>query len=386
MIAILLILSIISVVNAGCDNQCSGHGVCGTRGVCECYDNWGMGHSRDSGDCSERICPFEFAWVDKPNQLGLHHQYAECSARGICDRGSGDCECFPGYEGKACQRTTCPNDCSGHGQCAYIEDMPFAPSHMDGPGRGYSYDDEPVTFNYNGWDEMKTRGCVCDPEYGDVDCSKRLCQHATDVMDNRDNMAVAGKYHTQSLTLVADRADLTLANPTRAYALASQTFALKFVSKLNETFYTQPISYPTDGADCHAFTVEIQRALLKLPNGVIDGVRVSAACDTYLGVANTFANAGTEFLTQINVTFTGASVQGSQNTLQAVVTQCLDGCSPKISGLELYPRTMNATESITSDYNSYECGNRGKCDYTSGTCSCFEGYTGLGCNIITSLV
>merc|ERR1719502_1128137 len=63
--------------------------------------------SHDSGDCSERICPFEFAWVDTPDKLGNHHKYAECANRGICDRESGECECFPGYEGKGCARTTC---------------------------------------------------------------------------------------------------------------------------------------------------------------------------------------------------------------------------------------------------------------------------------------
>lgn len=381
MIAVILLLSILSVAQSACDNSCSGHGVCGTRGVCDCYDNWGMGFSRDSGDCSERICPFEFAWVDTPNKKGLHHQYAECSARGICDRGSGECECFPGYEGKACQRTTCPNDCSGHGQCAYIEDMPLTPSHMDSKAsQGYTYDDLPVTFNYNGWDEMKTRGCICDPEYGDVDCSKRMCQHATDVMDNRPDMTDNALYHTQRLTLVADRADKGAS--TNLYALASDTFSLKFISKLNETFYTQPINFPTAQTDCRDFTLDVQMALLKLPNKVIDNVLVSAECEqSYEGIQY-----GTMVATNMNISFTGNNVQGQQNMLQAIVTQCLDGCTPKISGLEVAPRTANATEVRMSDFNSYECGNRGKCDYASGICSCFEGYTGLACNVITSLV
>ena len=28
--------------------------------------------------------------------------------------------------------------------------------------------------SYYKWDADKTRGCVCDPEYGDVDCSKKV--------------------------------------------------------------------------------------------------------------------------------------------------------------------------------------------------------------------
>ena len=51
------------------------------------------------------------------------HEYAECSAKGLCDRKSGTCECFTGYEGSACQRTTCPNDCNGHGTCESIREV-----------------------------------------------------------------------------------------------------------------------------------------------------------------------------------------------------------------------------------------------------------------------
>jgi hypothetical protein len=139
----------------------------------------GLGH--DSGDCSERICPYEFAWVDKPNVHGLlyypqniyiftylskldsgsHHTYSECAGRGICNRESGDCECFDGYEGKACQRTKCPNDCSGHGKCTFIEDLYYGTVRNEYlPNLGEEYSVDPTTFNYYDWDKTKTRGNV----------------------------------------------------------------------------------------------------------------------------------------------------------------------------------------------------------------------------------
>ena len=101
MLVALVVLAVSTVKAASCDNACSGHGTCGQNGVCQCFDNWGVGMSHDSGDCSERICPFEFAWVDTPDKLGNHHKYAECANRGICDRETGECECFPDMKARA---------------------------------------------------------------------------------------------------------------------------------------------------------------------------------------------------------------------------------------------------------------------------------------------
>lgn len=373
MLAVLLVFtSLIALVSAGCDNGCSGHGTCGQRGVCSCYDNWGMGLSLDTGDCSERICPFEFAWVDTPNKIGSFHKYAECSNRGICNRDSGECECFPGYEGKGCQRTMCPNDCSGHGRCKFIENLPYGAVATD-----YYYGtflpQSPHEFDYFYWDKTKTRGCVCDPEYGDVDCSKRLCQYGNDVMDQRDVTTNPVLFQTQTITIIDDNNPIIGGNFSQT---ARKTFALTFKSKLNESFTTEAITmFSQDLTDFHQFVLDVQLALLKLPNKVIDGVEVHGSLKT-----NEFAEA------TLNITFVGENVQGPQNKLVVKSILCADGCTPKLSGLELLTGSSNVTETMLSDYNSYECGRRGKCDYETGLCNCFGGYTGLGCNTITSLV
>jgi hypothetical protein len=364
--SIVVFVLLLERVHSACDNQCSGHGTCMIDDVCKCYDNFGVGLSYQSGDCSDRICPFEVAWVDNPSKSGAFHKYSECAGRGICDRTTGLCSCFDGYEGKACQRASCPNDCSGHGTCEYIEELTYAATWNDFTNKYFN--DEAKTFPYPYWDAQKTRGCVCDPQYGDVDCSKRMCPYGTDVLDTRDDLLVSAKFQVQSLSFVAgDSAGYT--------SLQSKTFALTFTSRLNETFTTIPIVF--DGENIDDFANDIQLALLTLPNKVIDGVSAIASVVNSMEI-------------NVNITFTGQSVQGPQHLLIVENYECSAGCTPKITGLNLETRrnalSSNITEVQLSDYHSYECGRRGKCDYNTGLCSCFQGYTGENCNTLTTLV
>jgi len=365
---LLTLFSFFAIAYAGCDNACSGHGTCTERGICACYDNWGLGEAHLSGDCSQRICPYEISWVDKPDKTGSHHRYAECANGGLCNRDTGDCECFPGYEGKACQRTSCPNDCSGNGICTYIQNLPYG-AVVNDAFEGDFQKSDPVTYPYFGWDTTKTTACLCDPEYGDIDCSKRLCPYGTDIMDQRDDMFVQAKYQVQHINLAAFYRPET--------SLDAYSFALTFKSRLNETFTTIPILLDTLHADFHATIIAIQTALESLPNRVIDKVEVHGTTNT----AAPHNGLGT-----INITFVGDHVQGPQHPITVKSISCGDGCTPKLSGLELQVNSQNVTEIQASDFNSYECGRRGKCDYTTGVCSCFSGYTGLACNTITALV
>lgn len=123
------LLSLTSTVVADCamHSFCNGHGTCiNSTSTCSCFEGWGA--STDitfyrSADCSLRTCPADRAWADVPSSATDAHEVAECSNRGTCDRSTGICKCFPGFTGSACQRNSCPNDCSGHGVCMSMKQL-----------------------------------------------------------------------------------------------------------------------------------------------------------------------------------------------------------------------------------------------------------------------
>jgi len=246
--------------------------------------------------------------------------------------------------------------------------MPYKEVPEDWYRGDFIYQD-PKTFPYYDWDKSKTRGCLCDPQWGDVDCSKRICDYGTDVMDHREDLLVPAKYQLQSIFFEADEPTLN-----NTHGIFGKSFALTFKSKVNETFTTVPINFFSAASNFHDFILDIQTALKALPNNVIDDVHVA-------GSYNPYGNTAT-----VNITFVGNNVQGPQNLLTVRSYLCGDGCTPKISGMILKPTTQNITQLVSSDFNSYECGRRGKCDYTSGICNCFAGYTGPTCGVISALV
>jgi len=104
------------------------------------------------------------------------HQQVECSGRGLCDRASGQCKCDVGYDGEACQRTTCKNSCSGHGVCQ--DESHF---FTDAGVTTYAQSTTSVEDSYLGpFDAYKQMGCKCDKGYRGPDCSLIECPSGTD--------------------------------------------------------------------------------------------------------------------------------------------------------------------------------------------------------------
>lgn len=280
-IQVLLLVGVISKASAECANGCSGNGKCNIFDTCHCEKNYA------GNDCSKRSCPVGNAHVDGPrgdldgNNIisnsdlivvinsndfpygipeggplamdtdlniipNTGHEYMDCSNKGTCNHETGFCECMPGFEGEACQRAACPNNCNNKGTCQTIEQIAknsFA--------------------TYKLWNKETTMGCVCDPGYHGPDCSLRKCKFGVDPLyfdDVSTQKSTVMKMFigtTRNGTYTSDKLfnDGTVAKN-------DGTFRLTFTDKFGETFTTSKL---TDGATCD----DIVLALEQLPNDVL---------------------------------------------------------------------------------------------------------------------
>lgn len=237
--AVVAFVSLLPFALAECPKGCSGRGSCNTFDSCDCHNGY------TGADCSERICQVATAFVDNqrgdlnhdgvvqasttvsvayskvqwsqykqyeawPTVAGVAmykgsgtdggldpskiegggfaalpneaHFYAECSGKGLCNRQTGSCACFDGYEGGACQRLTCPNDCSRHGMCTPVADIATGGFHefVDSSYGINSVKGVLNPFPYALWDGAKNVKCVCDAGYTGADCSLRTCPRGDD--------------------------------------------------------------------------------------------------------------------------------------------------------------------------------------------------------------
>lgn len=104
-----------------------------------------------------------------PSDANTAHPLVECAGRGACDRKSGECKCHAGYTGDACQRTACPNDCSGHGTCMTL--------------KNFVEEGTSNSLSYTATDASAQMGCKCDPGFRGADCSLIECPSGPDPLN-----------------------------------------------------------------------------------------------------------------------------------------------------------------------------------------------------------
>ena len=156
-----------------CENQCSGHGTCEKNANCRCHAGLDGEAEWTGPDCSLRTCPRDFAWVGEVVGANDLHPWTECAGKGLCNRKTGECECFAGYDGIACQRSICPDDCNGRGVCW--------PQRLLASKADRVYETP--------WDSTKEVGCVCDPGYRGPSCLEQECPSGADPLSGYGNEA-----------------------------------------------------------------------------------------------------------------------------------------------------------------------------------------------------
>lgn len=225
----------------------------------------------------------------------------ECSNKGICDRISGSCQCFPGYDGSSCQRASCPTRpvytgkktagkvgdevitlhklnathsltmvkkdngavslqhrahgetggatsgmadvmedkvCSGHGTCESISD--YAKSDYDNI--------------YKLWDKDASMICNCDPGYYGAACSMKSCKYGFDPLYSDDDKATV-RYSNWTYVIYAA--------PTSGDKVQFQgNYSIRFYDVSGKPWLTDVIDI---GATCD----DVVAALEGLPNRLV---------------------------------------------------------------------------------------------------------------------
>lgn len=211
-------------IGSGCSQMQN----CLSRGDCDycterclCYERFGDGDdiTRDrSVDCSLTNCAVGIAWADMPLASAPNtRSHLECSNAGLCETQRGECRCFAGFSGDACQRRVSCGDvdqgddlCWGHGQCVTMREIASIDHALPLTETNFTYGSL-AKRDSSAWDADTMQHCVCDsswevgldraetqlPEYFESDCSKRHCPSGDDPSTVRDetdcsNVTAAG--------------------------------------------------------------------------------------------------------------------------------------------------------------------------------------------------
>ena len=240
------------------------------------------------------------------------------------------------FEGSACERFMCPNDCSGRGRCVSAKAL----ARLQDPGElrnsctstdickdvdctERDYSTCMSTYMYETWEADNWYGCLCDDGYSGYDCSRRTCARGDDPLTTLQNNEV------QLLECHADFG----------------TFTLSFGKKT-----TSPIS--VDASVSH-----VMDAINSLSS--LDGQQPKVAVSWTVGVDRACIASGN----LIQVTFL-------QNfgDLPLLIP---DGKHlGQTSGLET--PLITSQKVVTGDKESDVCSMHGTCDENKGICNCID--------------
>jgi len=303
----------------------------------------------------------------------------------------------------------------------------------------YSTSGVSTAFDYNLWDADKNQACVCDAGFFGPDCSLRDCPRGNDPLTNDNkHCGNAACMNEVQYMYVGDLTGSGSASSTWYFTWSdTEDYAGLLKPLRSKTFNLRDHLTGDDYAEL------IQDVLESFPNGVLNGVTVSCNAAVKDGAAVAEHNkcstsmtgtSGTERnIVELKIDFANGP-QGNVNALSPVIvdvegdaTDTVDLSSDSdfmdlqvmvTSSNTFVARSqpsewalMGSTKSITigatpattlrahldgvtgvsagngqdGNHENSPCSNRGLCDYSTGQCSCFAGYTREDCSVQSAL-
>lgn len=293
-----------------------------------------MGDLNHDGKVSQDIVKTEWfpavGISETPENRGRVHSYAECSNAGTCDRNTGVCNCYDGYDGSSCQRKTCPTNnnntiCSGHGEC-------ISASYK------LTKDNNP----YFSWEVNKVYSCKCDSGFTGLECSLRECPIGIDAVTSQPPVM-------RAYFIVYDTANLDSLDDE------------KFVDGLDCSYYRFSFTY--DGA-----TYVSNEIAYRSFDGYEPGDDIIREYINELAVVirqiEPLKTAKVDYITEYN----------------EIVIE-VDNLDVKLwNEASIQSECFVDTFFERSLPEQYMCGNHGNCNTDTGKCECFKGYTGPACD------
>jgi hypothetical protein len=260
---------------------------------------------------------------------------------GLCDRTKGECTCVVGFSGGACERMNCAENCFGHGQCITMQLLAEKAKTDRGAPSATSYG---ATANtHAAWDYDSMQGCYCDEGYMGYDCTLRTCPYGDDPLtrhQQQERQQLWCNLTSASGTFRLGFKDLeTVDLPYNADEIAVKAAleALDTVGKLEVSFVHTGAPYAGNATT----------------GGQACSIASTLADRTWMII---------RFLTELgdtpDLTFSG---------------------SGGVVGYQLLKDGRGVSQKGSRETTF--CSNRGLCDHSSGTCTCFHGFAssdGLG--------
>jgi len=154
-------------------------------------------------------------------------------------------------------------------------------------------------------------------------------------------------------------------------------FAIKYNDFYKGSYTTRPLSFDASVDD-------VTDALLSLPDHAINAVKVETLtydqCATTADEKTALGSSGGHGW---KISLEGNQVTGKQHHFELLTQACGDGCQPKLAGLTSHAHSVEISQPAQTEM--YECSRRGVCDYDTGICECFQGFTDEDCSVQSNL-